>query len=207
MRVIEHGVLAVGTIKEGVHMDIGIDLDSVLSDVWSGTLPLINRDFGTSFQKYDLVTWMYVPENSKCGEWDFLERMEWAYRDGLIPPEEPLIAETVQSLRDAHHSVTIITRRTLGSHPDAARWVHEHEIPYDALVFTGRESKLTYPINILVDDHPGIIDHALRYPTKKIYLRDQPWNRDLNDEKFPLNVERASTLRDAAHRILTGKWA
>ena len=187
-------------------MDIGIDVDGVLTDMTNATLPLMERDFGVHIEKSEISSWTYVPQTIGCSEREYLSRMDEAYASVDVPEEEEGVGELTQLLSESGYDVTIITRRTFKSHPYVTAWLHDHDVVYDALIFSGRKSKLAYPIDALIDDQPGIVDHTLKYPSKRIFLRTQPWNADVDVSQYP-NVTRVSSLRDAIERIQAGKWA
>ena len=184
-------------------MRIGIDIDGVLADITAAVLPIVNREIGGNITKRDIENWWYVPQKigeSKGGlaEKSFLDMMDEAWMEGNVPLEEPNLVNAVKKLRKKGHEITIITRRTFRSHPFVVRWLHDQGFRYDILTFSGHESKLVHPIDVLLDDAPSIVEQAL-VTEKRVYLRDQPWNRKL--VQLPWNVTRVKDFADFAEHI------
>lgn len=182
-------------------MNIGIDVDGVLADIHAATLPLVKKYTGTHIEKPDISHWYYVSEEAGIPNWTFIRIMAEAWQDFKnVPLEETGISDSLSQLMRRGHHVTIVTQRTRETFANVCLWLDMHRIPYDDLVFSsGTLDKLTFPIDVLVDDSPRIMHTARHSPEKKLFLRDQPWNRDVTD--VPPNAERVSNLAEAVERI------
>ena len=183
-------------------MNIGIDVDGVLADANTATLPLVERYTGKHIEKDEITHWDYVSDVTGISVWHFVRLMGQAWRDfENMPVEEPTVADSLTQLMRRGHHVSIVTQRTRESFPFVCLWLDLHRIPYDDLIFTsGKFDKLMFPIDVLVDDSPRIITRAGYIEDKLLLLRDQPWNR--NVDSLPQNVERVQTLAGAVERIL-----
>ena len=186
-------------------MRVGVDIDGVLADIEAPILVMLRERHGIEIAREDITRWGYVVEEFGISTSEYLGMMDEAWAQGDVPLEEPDLAESLRRIKRSGNVVTIITKRTRPSHPAVVRWLHDRGLWYDALVFVWGESKLNYPIDILVDDHPRIVEQAVRHPNKTVFLRDQPWNRSV--ERFPINAERISSLRYVAERLEEGESA
>ena len=89
-------------------------------------------------------------------------------------------------------NVFIISHRARTSHTAVTQWLNKFLIPYDGLVLIEDHiDKLTFPIDILIDDHPRL---ANRKTDKKILLVTRPWNKLI--ENLTSNVFRMNTDND-----------
>ncbi len=182
-------------------MRIGIDVDGVLIDNTTPTLELLFKKTGIRLTMADLTHWnAWEDHGLKTGE--ILRIMDEAYIQKLVGPAEPNLGQSLSRLRNHGNKVIIITKRTPKSHPAMVEWIHEHRIPYDGLILCCNEdNKLSYPIDCLIDDHPKGPENAVEYPDKKIFLRDQPWNRNI--ELVP-NVQRVQSIKEVVDLLQKG---
>jgi hypothetical protein len=180
---------------------VGFDLDGVL------------YDFAASFARYLTmigvsVAWPLVDGEPVC--WYFYRQMmsdaEFVahFRAGVDAgvifsgPARPGAAESVRRIREAGHSIHIVTDRSLGS-PGRAQaltvaWLAEHGIGYDALTFSA--DKTVAALDVMVEDKIENWQEltAAGIPT---YLVDRPWNtgHDVGEFRIPdvLDYARAVT--------------
>ena len=185
------------------HLTLGIDIDGVLADLSAALRPLIKEEFGVDLQKSEVVRWNYYIEIvGTMGH--MLAMMDMAWDSDCIPLEEPDIAQTMKRLKNHCHRL-IISSRTPASHPAVVAWLHEQGIGYDSLALLGAgEDKFEYPLDVLIDDRPSMVEVVRQYPTKFLLLRDQPWNRDVG--VLPSNARRVNSLKDGVDFFLKGDW-
>ena len=186
-------------------MRVGVDIDGVLADIEAPVLVMLRERYGIELIREDIDRWNYVVEEFDIPAPEYLSMMDEAWAQGDVPLEEPDLSESLRRIKDASNTVTIISKRTRPSHPSVVQWLHDHDLWYDSLVFAWGESKLNYPIDILVDDHTRIVEQAARHPNKTVFLRDQSWNRSV--DRFPINAERVNSMRYVAERLEEGSSA
>ena len=151
-------------------MRVGIDLDETLAD----TVGAVCRRRGIPADSWK--TWD-GPEGYRNPPL-LLSLMDGEWWTGKVEP----FPGAVEAIQDLGHEVWIVTSRTKPSRASVVRWLAEHRIPHDALVFLDRaEEKLELPIDVLFDDSPHVAQ-AWKPPTLRLYLIDQPWNREVMDD-------------------------
>jgi hypothetical protein len=90
---------------------------------------------------------------------------------------------TVEALTRLRHygRVFLVTARDFGEAGSARRntmmWLTRYGIPFDGLVFTSEKHELG--ADYALDDKPEFF-HLLEDHGTTVFLRDQPWNRDLS---------------------------
>jgi len=155
-------------------VNIGIDVDSVLADLWAIAGPMMPMPIA----KDEVVSWEYPCERLGISKSHFLWLLDYAWRQWESMPlqDDPAV---LAEMRKLGHQVTIITRRIYGTTapPRIAAWLHAHRIVYDNLVFVvGAQSKFAW-IDCLVDDNPGLVAACTADTAQVLYLYNQPWNR------------------------------
>ena len=184
-------------------MHIGIDIDNTLAD-----LSRAAWDYYNSLRPLDQFVPLSMFQTWSAGSSLGLSNTEffalldktwqrWAPYMRLIEHDA---AETIGQLRDAGHTIHIISNRSRNTHKYVAAFLRYEAIPYDVLTLIdmGKVEKLEFPIDVLIDDHPNLVDRARQYPDKTVLLYNQPWNADCNAEG---NVHRIVSLHGAAIRI------
>ena len=180
---------------------VGIDVDGVLADLAEALIPLLQRDYGVDVPKEQVVRWDYY-ETVTGSVGAMLRLMDEAWINGPMPLEEPNLALSLSRLKAPTFHRLILSARTRASHPAVIQWLHEQRIPYDSLTLLGPgQAKLAYPVDILIDDRGSFVEGVQQYPHKFLFLRDQPWNRNISAD-LPRNVQRVASLEDAVYSIL-----
>ena len=182
-------------------INVGIDIDGVLGDLSTAMIPLIQRDFGVHVAKEDATEWNFYTKIVGDVK-TMLAIMDEAWLSGTVPLEEGGLIGSLSRLHHNRFHKHIISARTMPSHPIIAPWLHSHKIPYDTLTLLagGTMSKFDFPIDVLIDDRPSMVEEVKKYPLKYLYLRDQPWNR--SEEYLPGNAMRVSSVAEAVQHIL-----
>lgn len=117
-----------------------------------------------------------------------------AYRQGGLKRGMPAYdgaSELTQSVRSAGAELWICTTRPYlrldNIDPDTREWMHRNRIEYDGLLFDGLEypkyEELAQQVDpdrivAVIDDLPEQIVNANKAGLRRLYLRDQPYNRD-----------------------------
>lgn len=165
---------------------IGIDLDGVL------------YDFGSAFRAYlvNMHSWQkeWCPDAQR---WEFYEDWgislagfvrlcnEAADRHMLWDVENVLggrvVIDELARLKDAGHSIHVITNRSFGSHRAVshmatAGWLNRCKVPYDTLTFSA--DKTIVPTDFMVEDN---VDNYLALDKSGCHpvLIDRTWNQSL----------------------------
>jgi len=182
------GVIPGWLVKEQTGRDnlrIGFDLDGVA------------YNFEDSVRRY-LIKWhLYDAEElpNPTG-WDFhqawgfeREDFEAVCNDGVdstiifgTGDPYPGTAEAMHRIKDAGHSIHIVTARFFGSPGMAQRntmqWLAEHDIPFDTVTFA--RDKTVVRTDYMIEDNLGNFD-ALQAAGTHAVLMDRPWNQDTPD--------------------------
>lgn len=109
-------------------------------------------------------------------------------------PRRPDGLEAIRRVRNAGHSVHIVTDRSFGSHPSVSEkntrvWLETHGYEYDSLTFSA--DKTVVPTDCFIEDKLQNYD-ALEAVGVKAYLINRPWN--LQDD----NRRRVNTIDEFA---------
>jgi hypothetical protein len=190
-------------------MRIGIDVEGVLADSITAILPKIERDLGLVVRKDEFSHWKYGPELPYSSTRMFLGWLDEAFNKGEVELEEPNVVDYLKSLREYGHEITIISNRTFNSHVSTLSWLHEQGFHYDNVIL-GNGDKLTYPIDVLVDDAPKWVETVRYFENLHLYLRTQPWNSaiGIDDEEWfstCLHVTRVDTFKDFMSYVMKGE--
>lgn len=184
-------------------MRVGLDVDGVMAAIH---VPVIERlqEQGYAVRTEDWQSWDMEPLRTLTGGksiTEMLHLMDEAWIHDFVPDQEMGLQGSIEKIREGNHDIHVITKRTPRSHAAVTRWLND--TPYDALTFAGkRESKLEYPIDVLIDDAPRIVEEARRFPNKLVYLVDQAWNREVG--ALPPNVQRVRGVAEVATILQSG---
>lgn len=181
-------------------MRIGIDLDEVC------------YDFAASVHHYLATsTDLEVGEYEKPQCWDFYRKYGLATEQFLDTCNRgvdagiifsygkpfPGVVDALHSMRNAGHTLHIITNRSFGADDNAQKatenWLVEHNVPYDTLTFSSNKSiiQTDFMIDDLLDNY-----EALDRTGCQVYLMDRPWNRDGSDKRRVLSMEEFAEIID-----------
>lgn len=175
-----------------------LDFDSVLADTMVIWVKEYNERHHTNITKNDIHEW----DISKIlpigpAEISNLFNYVWENRWEEIPPCEPNQNNFIENIHKHGFRISILTRRERPTVSYVARWLDQHDIFSDDLIFVyDSMPKSEYPFDFILDDSPtNLIDIT---GPKVGLLFDQPWNKDF---QWPLRIK---SLRDAVDMI-TGK--
>ncbi len=183
-------------------MKIGIDLDGVLADIVSLVLYRLNMKYKTRFLPSDVKNWNGIQDLYNITEEEMHKWMNssWIKHWEMIVPEDDTVVATMNTLYK-DHSITIITKRYKETYHAVLLWLEENKIKYDNLVFiTDKADKLSYPIDLLIDDKPNIFDEIDRNNSqhyKAVLMRTQPWNENIYLVEYKLEAQRISCLAES----------
>lgn len=176
---------------------VGIDIDSVLADLVTGCLRIINRDREFPYSYGDVDKWQWFKESLGVSHEEQTHIMFMAWQDWPYMRRMDLDFTGLGKLQKSGHDVTIITRREVNTHNFVTSWLNANrmDITYDSLVFCSDMPKLAYPIDILLDDSPTEAMKSREFVNKIHILRDQKWNADVG-------LHRVASVNDFARFVL-----
>jgi uncharacterized protein len=172
---------------------IAIDLDSVLADTMILWAEEYNKRKNTRIVKDDIISWeLSQTFNLPVKEISQIFTDIWRLRWKEVPPTEPDISTTTNTLHNRGFRISILTKRFRPSVANVAKWLDLYDVYCDELLFVYDDRpKGEYPFDVLVDDAPvNLMD--IKNPRKGI-LYDQPWNRDF---VWPVRISKLSELND-----------
>ena len=184
-------------------MNIGIDVDNTLVNLAGAVHRLWNIQYPTDPKPRSAFFSWQASSDLGIKSHRFFEMLKesWTLWPSLMYPMDQGACYDIANLRGAGHKVHIITNRDLANHKDVLDFLEMQRIEYDAFTIVNRGGldKLSFPIDVLIDDHPKMGTEAARYPTKRVLLYDQPWNREIEQTA---NLTRVPSLRHAVDIIL-----
>lgn len=180
---------------------IGVDIDDVLFP-WYETAHTICEAAGIT-NGATPTTWS-PHEQYGCTLDQWLEVLSDATVDGTLYGGAPYpgTVEALTRLRDAGHTVHLVTARGFLAHGDLIReqtikWLADHAIPHDTLTFSKR--KAVVRTDYFIDDsEKNVKELADLHDGPIVYLLDQPHNRHFY---WP---RRIYSFTEFADDILTG---
>lgn len=190
---------------------VALDIDGTLGDYHAHFLWFAEKWLGTKMPPADMMNpglplsvFMGVPHH-------VYRECKLAYRQGGLKrfmPVYPHAAELTRNIRNEDAEVWICTTRPYlrldNIDPDTREWLGRNSIEYDAVIFEGVDSGgqhltkygdlvrqvSTERIVAAVDDLTEQVEDAFLNGIRKVYLRDQPYNKhtDLYGERI-LNLQ------------------
>lgn len=118
---------------------------------------------------------------------DFLSHVHAGVDSGFVfrGPCRMGVKPALTTLKEHGHTVVIVTDRSQGSTPEAARtatkeWLAEHALPYDELHFS--VDKTGFDTQCFIEDRIKNYD-ALEAAGVDVFLVDRPWNQENDTRK------------------------
>jgi hypothetical protein len=174
---------------------VALDIDGVLGDYHKHFLWFAEQWLGSPMPPADevnpgmrLSNFMGIPHH-------IYQECKLAYRQGGIKrfmPAYRYAGELTHGIHEAHTQVWLCTTRPYlrldNIDPDTREWLRRNNIYYDAVIFEGLNYEGKYEdlvkqvgldrIVAAADDLPEQISTLISLGVKKVYIRDQPYNRD-----------------------------
>ena len=177
-------------------INIGLDLDGTLADLIGAACERYNEKIGRYIEKFihsrEITTWDAF--QNKTG-FSHLVQRQWfndTWQDWEKIHATNLVLSGITSYLREHANVFILSHRNPVSHEYVVKWLQKNKVTYDGLCLVEDHiDKLTFPIDILIDDHPQL---AAKASDKQILLVDRPWNNSIIDAEFAPNVTRIHNL-------------
>lgn len=152
---------------------IGIDLDGVVHDFVGAYRRFLRSFVGHRHTMPEPTRWDFY-EDWNVTKADFLAHLntEGAVFDGKPYPGA---IGALDQLRDAGHSIHIVTHRPASQVRTTCDWLEKWSVPYDTLTFA--EDKTIAKVDVFLEDNVENYE-ALRAAGVQAFLLDRPWNRD-----------------------------
>jgi uncharacterized HAD superfamily protein len=184
-------------------MKIAVDIDGVILDLVVKVCEIFNRLHKTNYTKNEVTRWEFF-RDWNIPEKEIFEIFEKAYEESMtIPTIDNNTPHVLQRINARYH-VDLLTARSKtfeaqlinklnslkiikGSHYQNLNYADPK--PYDL--------KLNLDYDIFIDDNPNLVESIKKFPEKKVFLYDQPWNKDLtenNNVKRVFNWEQIESL-------------
>jgi phosphoglycolate phosphatase-like HAD superfamily hydrolase len=206
---------------------VALDIDGTLGDyhahfLWFASVWL-GRDMPSALDVNPgmrLSEFMGVPHS-------VYRECKLAYRQGGLKrfmPVYPFASEMTKHIQDLGAQVWLCTTRPYlrldNIDPDTREWLRRNNITYDAVIFGGLDDAPDkYPELIMqvgrnrvvaaVDDLPEQIDMAIKAGIGKIYVRDQPYNRNaplVTEAKLVTRIDSLAALWYNHLQYDIGEW-
>ena len=189
-------------------MLIGVDVDGVLADLIGAIQQWADvYDPANGFKYAEANSWSFLkqrwPGDKTLRGFRSIIDEVWEDWSTYMQPMEQCLPASLKRLYKSprKHKIAIFTTEPRRNHRSMLAWLEHHKIPYDEVIMSGMSgTKLEYPVDVMIDDNPVLVEDALNYPRKTVLLRDQPWNRDVGE--LPPNVVRVGSLLEAVNVIL-----
>jgi len=172
-------------------MLIAIDLDGVLSDSMGLWIHIWNASNYPKLNYEDISEWDFW-RRLGLSEERFLEIFEdvWNRWEELQPLDQN-VAEVVDKINQLG-VVDIVTGRPSRNRKFIVKWLKKHGIKYRRLLI-GIQKKSSHLYDVYVDDSP-IQALEVSQAGRLFLLRDQPWNRHVEPNRF---IRRVRNLEEA----------
>lgn len=167
-------------------MRVGWDLDGVEHAFERGMFETIDHlgladryDYKTAFPTGEPCCWTWYTHLGMNLD-EFLEVAHAGADLGFVFRGHPIGDPTqMRRVRDAGHTVHIITDRSFGTTPEVSqeatrRFLEDFGYQYDSLTFS--RDKTIVPVDAMIDDRIENYD-ALDAEGVEVYLLDRPWNQ------------------------------
>lgn len=171
-------------------MQIGVDLDGVVSDFVSTFIHVVKEKYSVQLEPsqiyvHDLFLVLGITEIDA-----FSLVLETLSRNlDVVEGAREALAQL-----KANHKIVIITARPPQTFELTNRWLKRKRIPYNKLhyLIEGNKHQTELELDVFVDDH---LREIIRFcgKVKKLVVFDRPWNKSLNVLGL---FERASSWKD-----------
>lgn len=173
---------------------IAIDIDSTLHHYWDLFRSVVNERFGVDLAYEQQTDWGI----SRLQKEQLQEAVRETHSDENIAAAEPYpgAAEAVRAWHADGHWIHVTSHRADGCAPATARWLEEHDIPFDDLHCSW--DKITrcveLGIDVLVDDSPVNLGRAREHGILGATLW-HPWNQEFEGQEGVIVARNWSELR------------
>ena len=158
---------------------IAVDIDNVLADTDDVVRRLIRDLFEVHSTRDDIITWEYSSSLPITAEQE-RKVFNILHREHLseisVVPGAPAGLSHLRTLAP----IWIITARPESSRSATEEWLTTFGFEYDTLLFSASKPDVAVPVIFYIDDNPETANQ-LNARSKRIFLMDRPWNREIPD--------------------------
>jgi uncharacterized HAD superfamily protein len=180
-------------------MNLGFDIDGVISNFTTKFTEIIQRKYGvrlkdTDMYSYDVNLILGVTKD------EVADIVTETLKSDL--PLNPMSKETLDKLSAEGHNIYLLTARSSALIDYTTRWLSRKSINHNGLFHmkTGEKYMADVSVDVVVEDN---LEEALEL-TKKVklvLLYDQPWNRTKNVKGLLKRVHSWSEIYEEVHKI------
>lgn len=165
---------------------LAVDFDGVLANTYAMAFELMCGP-GHGYTVDDVESWTWGFD--EFGKERYLSALwhAWTLRPTEVPPMEEHLPQKMAALH-REYEVHIVTAHPdhLGITEGKQRWLDYHVIPREEFhVVPPRTTKADLEYDAYIDDKPTLPANASDDQT--VYVRDQPWNHDVDAEHIRVN--------------------
>ena len=157
------------------------DCDEVLREFDEEVLRVYNKKYNDAKTIDDLVSWKMEDNLSKMTDF---KHFVWN-NPRMLMMAKPVKGslEYLKLVKHAGHTIGIATYQFSGLEEHTLYWLNENKVQYD-FVFFGKDKHLL-KADVFVDDKISNLLKMQKYnPNCSLYLKDRPWNQELNDSSI-----------------------
>jgi hypothetical protein len=184
-------------------MRIALDMDSTLHHYWDTLSAAARERFGIELPYEEQFDWGITRLKPKQLEVVIAD----THRDETILAGRPYpdAVETVRRWHEQGHFIHVTSHRATGCHPATAQWLEQIGLPFDDLhcSYDKVSRCVELGINVLVDDSPTNIRHALERGIVAATIA-HPWNQDVCDEEPVICAKDWAELARRREPVLSG---
>jgi 5'(3')-deoxyribonucleotidase len=161
-------------------LNLGVDVDGVLSDQISTILPVIRDLYGVHLSHCDIVDWRLRVGPTTIDKVIVSQQRSEKY---VLNQEAIIGAALGISQLITRYRVCIITSRDPLTNEWTKRWLRMNRIHFDEFYSQkdGTKSHLDH-LNILIDDYDkNVLEFLQSKPERKAIIFAQPWNQHINN--------------------------
>lgn len=175
---------------------IAVDIDNVLADTDDVVRRLIRDLFDVHSTRDEITTWEYSSSLPITAEQE-RQVFNTLHREYLSSiPDVPGAIAGMSHLRTLA-PIWIITARPEWSRSATEDWLTSFGFVYDTLLFSASKSNIAVPAIFFIDDNPETANQLIA-KSKRIFLMDRPWNRDILDSELLTRVSSWSDIQRRA---------
>jgi len=185
-------------------MKIAVDVDGVLLDLMITYCEIYNQKYQTGYEKEDVNRWDFFVE------WEISEKKAFEIFHGIYEEtsDVPLIdnhaPKVLEKLNKIHH-IDIVSARTDKYRSQLKKKLASHGIKkgyhYRNLILVSDKPyniKLGLNYDLYIDDNPHLAKAIKNKKDIILFLYDQPWNRNIDEE---INIIRVRNWQEIQFKI------
>ncbi len=180
-------------------MNLGFDIDGVISNFTTQFTDIIQRKYGFRLTDRDMYSY---DVNLVLGitKDEVADIVTETLKSDL--PLNPMAKETLDKLASEGHNIFLLTARSDALIDHTSRWLNLKGVTHNGLFHlkTGEKYLADISVDIVVEDN---LEEALELTrkVKHVLLYDQPWNKTKNIKGLLKRVHDWSEIYEEVHKI------